>query len=189
MLKMNDDQKRLVEDNIRLAGFMTQKWIKRGTHHLNYDDIFSMFSFALCKAAKTFDPNKGVKFATYAARCMENEIKMAFRRKSRLGGESSEIFLGAVMNCDDNGNEVELIDVLSNNDHMAYDKILDIMYTKEALMTLKPREFTILQQRFFEERNQRYVADHLGLSQSYISRVEKAVLKKLRDWDKDRNIC
>jgi RNA polymerase sporulation-specific sigma factor len=187
MKKMTEEQRQLVEDNIRLAGYMAHKWKKRGTQNFEFDDIFSLFSYGLCKAAKTFDATKGAKFATYAGRCMENELKMAFRKKSRLGGENSEINLGTPINTDGDGNELILQDVISDNKHLEYDKVLDIMYAKEAMKILKPRDIVILQKKFYLNQKQKVIAESLNISQSYVSRIEKVILKRLRDWGEGRS--
>jgi RNA polymerase sporulation-specific sigma factor len=185
-MKLTEGQQKIVEDNIRLAGYMTQKWIKKGVHNIDYEEIFSLFSFALCKAAASFDPKRGAKFATYAGRCMENEIKMAFRRKSRGAGENSEVTLGTVIASDEDGGEVMLQEVLRDNSHLEYDRITDIMYAKEALNILSDRDLTILKSKYFFEETQKEIAKRLNISQSYVSRIEKVILRRLGKWDRDR---
>lgn len=182
---MSEDQKKLAEDNINLARYMARKWIKKGVRNFDYEDIVSMFSFALCKAARRFDPENGAKFATYAVRCMDNELKMAFRKKSNNGGEVGELHLSAILNEDQDGNELELGALLQSDAHLEYDKVIDTMYAKEAFKILKPRDILILKKKFFEDTTQREIADSLNISQSYVSRLEKKILKRLHDWDKD----
>jgi RNA polymerase sporulation-specific sigma factor len=185
-MRLTEGQQKIVEDNIRLAGYMTQKWIKKGVRNIDQDEIFSLFSFALCKAAATFDPNRGAKFATYAGRCMENELKMEFRRKDRGGGENSEITFGTVIKSDENGGEVELHEVLRDDSYLEYDRIIDVMYAKEALMILSDRDMAILKGKYFFEETQRSIAGRLNISQSYVSRIEKKILRRLRQWNRGK---
>lgn len=184
MAKMTEEQQRLVEDNINLARYMALKWIKHGVKNFAYDEIFSMFSYALCKAAKSFDPARGANFATYSARCMDNEIKMGFRKKSN-SGESFELMMSTLITEDQEGNELEVGQYLQNDAHLEYDKVIDTMYAKEAFKTLRPREVLIMKKKFFEDTTQKETADSLNISQSYVSRLEKRILRKLHDWDKD----
>ena len=185
MAKMTEEQQKLVEDNINLARYMAIKWVKQGVRNFEYDEIFSMFSYALCKAAKSYDSLRGASFATYAARCMDNEIKMGFRKKGRNGGEDSQTNFEDPIHVDTEGNPLTLNDVFANNDHMEYDKVIDTMYAKEAFKTLRPREVLIMKKKFFENTTQRETAESMNISQSYISRLEKRILRKLHDWDKD----
>jgi RNA polymerase sporulation-specific sigma factor len=180
--KMTEEQQKMVEDNINLARYMTNKWLKGGVRNFDYDEIFSMFSFALCKAARTFDPNKGAKFATYAGRCMENEIKMAFRKMGRIGRENSRMNFEDPIHIDTEGNPLTLMDIYSNDDHLKYNEILDIMCAKDALGMLKDREIQIIISRYFHMKSQKIIADELKISQSYISRLEKKIIKKLKDF-------
>jgi RNA polymerase sporulation-specific sigma factor len=187
LMKLTKEQSQIAEDNIRLAGYMTNKWVKKGiVHNISHDEIFSLFSFALCKAAATFKEDRGTKFATYAVRCMENELKMEFRKRSRIGGENSQMNLEDPIHIDTEGNPLTLEDVFSNDDHLRYDRILDVMYAKEALKELKPREFMILQQKYFKGITQREIADKLDISQSYVSRLEKRIINKLSDWNREK---
>jgi len=187
MAKMTEEQQKLVEDNINLARYMAIKWVKQGVRNFEYDEIFSMFSYALCKAAKSYDSLRGASFATYAARCMDNEIKMGFRKKGRNGGEDSQTNFEDPIHVDTEGNPLTLNDVFANNDHMEYDKVIDTMYAKEAFKILRPREVQILKKKFFEDTTQRETANSMNISQSYVSRLEKRILRKLHDWDKDLN--
>jgi len=155
MAKMTEEQQKLVEDNINLARYMAIKWVKQGVRNFEYDEIFSMFSYALCKAAKSYDSLRGASFATYAARCMDNEIKMGFRKKGRNGGEDSQTNFEDPIHVDTEGNPLTLNDVFANNDHMEYDKVIDTMYAKEAFKILRPREVQILKKKFFEDTTQR----------------------------------
>jgi RNA polymerase sporulation-specific sigma factor len=180
--KMTEEQQKMVEDNINLARYMTNKWLKGGVRNFDYDEIFSMFSFALCKAARTFDPNKGAKFATYAGRCMENELKMAFRKRGNQSRNGTDIYLSEVLTEDNEGNPASLEGLLSNDDHLKYNEILDIMCAKDALGMLKDREIQIIISRYFHMKSQKIIADELKISQSYISRLEKKIIKKLKDF-------
>jgi len=183
---MNEEQRKLVEDNINLARYMAHKWVKCGVQNFDHDDIFSMFSFALCKAARSFDPDNlaGAKFATYAARCMENEIKMAFRKKGNQLRNGPDLYLNGIMSEDSDGNTVELEEFISNNDHLQYDAILDLMCAKDAIKILKERELKIITMRYFHKESQKVIADKLKISQSYISRLEKRIIDKLAKFNR-----
>jgi RNA polymerase sporulation-specific sigma factor len=185
-MKLTKEQSKVAEDNIKLAGYMANKWVKKGVRNISYDEIFSLFSFALCKAAATFKEDRGTKFATYAARCMDNEIKMEFRKKGRIGGENSQMNLEDPIHIDNEGNPLALEDIFSNNDHLMYDRILDVMYAKEALKKLEARDVIILEQKYFKGITQREIANKLDISQSYVSRLEKRIFSKLSNWNRDK---
>lgn len=141
-------------------------------------------TIGLIKAVNTFDPQKNIKLATYASRCIENEILMYLRRnlKTRI-----EVSLDEPLNVDWDGNELLLSDVLGTEADMIYKTLEDEVEKKlllQAMLKLSPREKRIIQLRFGleggEEKTQKEVADVLGISQSYISRLEKRILKRLR---------
>ena len=171
----------LIERNLRLVAYIARKFENTG---VGVEDLISIGTIGLIKAVNTFDPNKKIKLATYASRCIENEILMHLRRTSRL---KKEVSLDEPLNTDWDGNELLLSDVLGTGDDEVYQAIEDHV-EKQLLMTalsrLAPREARIMKLRFGLEgeqsRTQKEVADALGISQSYISRLEKRILSRLR---------
>lgn len=172
---------RLIEHNLRLVVYVAKRY---ENNLYNLEDLVSIGTLGLIKAISTFKCDKNIKLATYASRCIENEILMYLRKKARL---RSEISIDEPLNRDYDGNELLLSDILTVDDH----KIIDDMYDEEqkealqeALSRLKPRERRILAMRFGldgqDELTQKEVAETLGISQSYISRLEKKILKKLK---------
>lgn len=172
---------KLIEHNLRLVVYVAKRY---ENNLYNLEDLVSIGTLGLIKAISTFKCDKNIKLATYASRCIENEILMYLRKKARLKGEVS---IDEPLNRDYDGNELLLSDVLTVDDH----KIIDDMYDEEqkialqaALGKLKPREREILAMRFgldgHDELTQKEVAEALGISQSYISRLEKKILKKLK---------
>jgi RNA polymerase sporulation-specific sigma factor len=180
---MTEEQKKLVENNIKLAWHMTYKWSKMGTFYFGIDEIFSMFSFALCKAGCTYNKENGTKFSTYASRCMENEIKMAFRKRFNTK-EYTELSMTSM---DKLGNEIDYSEILTDDAHLELDKILDLMVIKDALKILNDRELMILKLRYYDEMGQRKISDKINISRSYVSRIEGRILIKLKKWY-DENI-
>ncbi|MGE5395951.1 MAG: RNA polymerase sporulation sigma factor SigE [Chitinophagales bacterium] len=171
----------LIEHNLRLVVYIAKKFENTG---INIEDLVSIGTIGLIKAVNTFDPGKNIKLATYASRCIENEILMYLRRniKTRI-----EVSLDEPLNVDWDGNELLLSDVLGTEADMIYKTIENEVEKKilwQAMTKLAPREKKIIQLRFgFEdgtEKTQKEVADILGISQSYISRLEKRILKRLR---------
>ena len=177
-MPMTEEQKKLVEDNINFAWHLTHKWAKKSVFNFDIDEIFSMFSFALCKAAFTFRDDKGVKFTTYAAKCMENEIRMAFNKKKRSGENMGLSLIGD----DKFRKEVDNAKIIKNKEHLKYDKVLDLMVLEDAFKALTDREEKILRLRYYEEITQREIACILNMSRSYISRIESKTLSKLHKW-------
>jgi RNA polymerase sporulation-specific sigma factor len=176
-MPMTDEQKKLVENNINLARYLANKWISRGIRNFNYDDLFSLFLYALCKASVAFNPNYGAKFSTYAMVCMNNEVKMAFRKMIT----SREYFeWGEVVNQDEEGNLLRVTDIVSNADHLKYDHIIDLMILKEALTILTDREKNILKFRFYCNDTQEQTAAKLKISRAYVCRIENKSFLKLR---------
>ena len=141
----------------------------------NLEDLISIGTLGLIKAITTFKCDKNIKLATYASRCIENEILMYLRKKSK---QKNEVSLDEPLNRDYDGNELLLSDILSLDSHEVKENLLD------EIAKLKPREQEILSMRFGlngkEEMTQKEVAAYLGISQSYISRLEKKILKKLK---------
>lgn len=170
----------LIEHNLRLVVYVAKRY---ETNITNLEDLISIGTLGLIKAINTFKLDKNIKLATYASRCIENEILMFLRKKVRI---KNEISLDEPLKCDYDGNELLLSDILSENE---FKIIEDINYSEktkeleEAISELKDREKEILTMRFGlfnqEEKTQKETAEILGISQSYISRLEKRILKKL----------
>jgi len=146
--------------------------------------LVSIGTIGLIKAVNTFDPDKNIKLATYASRCIENEILMYLRRNNKI---RSEVSFDEPLNIDWDGNELLLSDVLGTENDTIYKNIedqVDRKLLKKALDKLSERERIIMELRFGlageEEKTQKDVADLLGISQSYISRLEKRIIKRLR---------
>lgn len=171
----------LIERNLRLVVYIARKFENTG---INIEDLVSIGTIGLIKAVNTFDPEKNIKLATYASRCIENEILMYLRRNNKI---RSEVSFDEPLNIDWDGNELLLSDVLGTENDTIYKNIedqVDRKLLKKALDKLSDRERTIMELRFGlageEEKTQKDVADLLGISQSYISRLEKRIIKRLR---------
>lgn len=171
----------LIERNLRLVVYIARKFENTG---INIEDLVSIGTIGLIKAVNTFDPEKNIKLATYASRCIENEILMYLRRNNKV---RSEVSFDEPLNIDWDGNELLLSDVLGTENDTIYRNIedeVDRKLLKKALDKLTDRERTIMELRFGltgeEEKTQKDVADLLGISQSYISRLEKRIIKRLR---------
>jgi RNA polymerase sporulation-specific sigma factor len=171
----------LIERNLRLVVYIARKFENTGVH---IEDLVSIGTIGLIKAVNTFDPGKKIKLATYASRCIENEILMFLRRNNRL---KSEVSFDEPLNVDWDGNELLLSDVLGTEADTIYRNLEDevdrtLLY--DALEKLSERERKIMELRFGlgrgQEMTQKDVADLLGISQSYISRLEKRIIKRLR---------
>ncbi len=182
-LKTDDGRVRavLIEHNLRLVAYIARKFENTG---IGIEDLISIGTIGLIKAVNTFDPLKKIKLATYASRCIENEILMYLRRNSRL---RQEVSLDEPLNTDWDGNELLLSDVLGTEDDTVYRSIeedVERQLLKTALGRLPGREQRIMRLRFGLEggqgQTQKEVADALGISQSYISRLEKRILHRLR---------
>lgn len=172
----------LIERNLRLVVYIARKFDNTG---VPVEDLVSIGAIGLIKAVNTFDPGKRIKLATYASKCIENEILMYLRRQSRL---RSELSLDEPLNVDWDGNELLLGDVLPGSDaESIYRELEDRVnrsLLRQALRRLTGRERRIMELRFGLrdgiERTQKQVADSLGISQSYISRLEKRIIRRLR---------
>lgn len=171
----------LIEHNLRLVVYIARKFENTG---IDLDDLISVGAMGLIKAVSTFNGDKNIKLATYASRCIENEILMYLRKANRTRGEVS---LDEPLNVDSEGNELLLSDILGTEASTVFEPIensgeQDILH--KALSCLTKRENTIMALRFGlgggEEMTQKEVADFLGISQSYISRLEKKIVKKLK---------
>lgn len=171
----------LIERNLRLVVYIARKFENTGIH---IEDLVSIGTIGLIKAVNTFDPGKKIKLATYASRCIENEILMFLRRNNKI---RSEVSFDEPLNTDWDGNELLLSDVMGTENDTIYRNIeeqVDRKILRTALSKLSERERTIMELRFGlnggEEKTQKDVADLLGISQSYISRLEKRIIKRLR---------
>lgn len=171
----------LIEHNLRLVVYIAKKFENTG---INIEDLISIGTIGLIKAVNTFEPKKNIKLATYASRCIENEILMYLRRNLK---NRAEVSLDEPLNVDWDGNELLLSDVLGTEVDMIYKKIegeVEKSLLAQAMHKLNPREKTIIQLRFGlnngNEKTQKEVADILSISQSYISRLEKRILKRLQ---------
>lgn len=171
----------LIERNLRLVVYIARKFENTG---VGIEDLVSIGTIGLIKAVNTFDPGKKIKLATYASRCIENEILMHLRRNNKI---RAEVSFDEPLNIDWDGNELLLSDVLGTENDIIYKAIeeeVDKKLLQSALLKLSPREKRIMELRFGlangEEKTQKEVADLLGISQSYISRLEKRIIKRLR---------
>ncbi len=164
----------LIERNLRLVVYIARKFENTG---INIEDLISIGTIGLIKAVNTFNPEKKIKLATYASRCIENEILMHLRRNNK---NRSEVSFDEPLNIDWDGNELLLSDVLGTDDDIItkdLEATVDRHLLMKALHQLNDREKQIMELRFGlageEEKTQKDVADMLGISQSYISRLEK----------------
>lgn len=174
----------LIERNLRLVAHV----IKKYQHpEENPEDLISIGTIGLIKAIITFNPEKNNKLGTYAARCIENEILMLLRTKKKY---AKEVSLYEPIGTDRDGNEIQLFDIIEADEADAQTKITlkdDIQLLYEKIESeLSPRERLVLKMRYGlyneEEYTQREIADQLGISRSYVSRIEKGAIEKLRDF-------
>ncbi len=182
-LQSGDDavKNTLIERNLRLVVYIARKFDNTG---IWVEDLVSIGTIGLIKAVKTFDPTKRIKLATYASKCIENEILMFLRRSSRI---RAEVSLDEPLNKDWEGNELLLSDVMGTENDLIYrglEEEVERSLLRKAMAKLAGREKCIMELRFglkdSRERTQKEVADLLGISQSYISRLEKRIFKRLR---------
>lgn len=183
-VNLNDNIARstLIERNLRLVVYIARKFDNTG---LSIEDLISIGAIGLIKAVNSFDPDKNIKLATYASRCIENEILMVLRKTNRL---KREISFDEPLNTDWDGNELLLSDILGTEPDLV-SKDLDASIEKQmlhtAIRTLNSREKYIVGLRYGlgedKEHTQKEVADLMGISQSYISRLEKRIMGKLRE--------
>ena len=171
----------LIEHNLRLVVYIAKKFDSNGA---SVEDLISIGTIGLIKAVNTFCPERNIKLATYASRCIENEILMFLRKSSQL---KNEISIDEPLNVDWDGNELLLSDILgSDNDIVNRDieKEVECSLVLQAVSRLAPRERQIMELRFGlcgqKEHTQKQVADVLGISQSYISRLEKRIIERLK---------
>ena len=173
---------RLVEHNLRLVVYVAKRFENAGT---GIEDLISIGTVGLIKAINTFRPDKSIKLATYASRCIENEILMYIRKNS---GQRTAISIDEPLNVDWDGNELLLSDVLgSDEESISYEleQMEERALVRNAVSSLAPRERELIELRYGmrtgHEMTQKEVADLLGISQSYISRLEKRILSSLRE--------
>lgn len=172
----------LIEHNLRLVVYIAKKFDNTG---VGVEDLISIGTIGLIKAINTFKSDKNIKLATYASRCIENEILMHLRRNSRI---KTEVSIDEPLNVDWDGNELLLYDILGTEEDLVYKDIedeVDLNLLEQAMDILSDRERTIIELRYGighddEEMTQKEVADLLGISQSYISRLEKKIIRRLR---------
>jgi len=171
----------LIERNLRLVVYIARKFENTG---ICVEDLISIGTIGLIKAVNTFDPDKQIKLATYASRCIENEILMFIRRNSKL---KTEISFDEPLNIDWDGNELLLSDILGTENDIIFkclEKEVDKELLRLAMKKLSDREKRIMKLRFGldggQEKTQKEVAELLGISQSYISRLEKRIIKRLK---------
>ena len=173
----------LIEHNLRLVVYIAQKFDNTG---VGVEDLISIGTIGLIKAINTFNPEKKIKLATYASRCIENEILMYLRRNNKT---KMEVSIDEPLNVDWDGNELLLSDILGTDEDVIYHGIeqeVEKNLLGKAISKLTEREQTIVRLRFGintpdgGEKTQKEVADLLGISQSYISRLEKRIMKRLR---------
>ena len=174
-------RKILVERNLRLVVYIAKKFENTG---VGTEDLISIGTIGLMKAINTFNTNKNIKLATYASRCIENEILMYLRRSNRLKGEIS---IDEPLNQDGDGNELLLSDILGTDADITSRRLeeeVDKNLLRASIKKLSNRERNIMELRFGfvsgNEKTQKEVADMLGISQSYISRLEKKIIGKIR---------
>lgn len=173
----------LIEHNLRLVAHVARKYNSSNT---DSDDLISIGTIGLIKAVSSYDPTKGIRLATYAARCIENEILMHLRASKKL---QNEVSLNEPLGTDKEGNEIALIDILGSEDEEVEEKV-DLTQRIKKLYTLIKsslggREQVIIKLRYGlngkNGKTQREVAERLGISRSYVSRIEKKALTKLYD--------
>ncbi len=183
LLEINEEKARqtLITHNLRLVVYIAKKFESTG---IGIEDLISIGTIGLIKAVNTFCPSKNIKLATYASRCIENEILMFLRKASQ---HKNEISIDEPLNIDWDGNELLLSDILGTDDDTVNSNIeieAEKSILREAVEKLPEREKCIMQMRFGlingKEKTQKEVADIIGISQSYISRLEKRIIKKLR---------
>ena len=171
----------LIEHNLRLVVYIARKFENTG---INVEDLISIGTIGLIKAINTYKLDKKIKLATYASKCIENEILMYLRKNSNL---RSEVSIDEPLNVDWDGNELLLSDILGTDTDVIYRSVeekVDRALLREALDKLSKREQNIMNLRFGlttgSEKTQKEVADLLGISQSYISRLEKKIIGRLK---------
>lgn len=174
-------KQRLIEHNLRLVVYIARRFENTG---VNLEDLISIGTIGLIKAIGTYRRDKNIKLATYASRCIENEILMHIRK---IAGQKAEVSLDEPINMDYDGNELLLSDILGTDEDVVMRPLeddVDLQLLHQALEQLSDRERQIVNMRFglggWQELTQKDVAQILGISQSYISRLEKRIMARLR---------
>ncbi len=184
-------KKQLIEHNLRLVVYLAKKFENTG---VCVEDLISIGTIGLIKGINTFNPEKKIKLATYASRCIENEILMYLRRNNRV---KLEVSFDEPLNTDWDGNELLLSDILGTDEDVIYKDLeteVEISLLKKAMLSLNERERQIIELRFGvnrvenKELTQKEVADILGISQSYISRLEKKNNGKIEERNTENGI-
>ena len=177
----NSAREELITHNLRLVVDIAKKY---DSPSASEEDLISIGTIGLIKAVKTFSPEKNIKLATYASRCIENEILMFLRKSSQL---KNEVSIDEPLNTDWDGNELLLCDILGSDPDLVNKDIeneLEKRLVLQAVSKLNQRECLIMELRFGlngrKEHTQKQVADKLGISQSYISRLEKKIIRRLK---------
>ena len=177
----------LIERNLRLVVYIAKKFENTG---VDVEDLISIGTIGLIKAVNTFKPDKNIKLATYSSKCIENEILMYIRKNS---GKRTDVSIDEPLRVDWDGNELLLCDVLGTEENSAMQEIEqdeEKQIINRAVSALAPREREIIELRFGlrsgREMTQKEVADALGISQSYISRLEKRIIERLREEIQDK---
>ena len=185
LIENNDEEAKsmLIEHNLRLVVYIAKKFDNTG---VGVEDLISIGTIGLIKGINTFKPDKNIKLATYASRCIENEILMYLRKNNKT---KLEVSIDEPLNVDWDGNELLLSDILGTDEDVIYKDIeneAERRILRRAVSQLSERERTIVNLRFGlntpngEEMTQKEVASYLGISQSYISRLEKKIMKRLK---------
>ena len=177
----DEAKQKLIEHNLRLVVYIARRFENTG---VNLEDLISIGTIGLIKAIRTYRRDKNIKLATYASRCIENEILMYIRK---IAGQKAEISLDEPINMDYDGNELLLSDILGTDENVVtgrMDDDVDLWILRQALQQLPERERQIINMRFglngVKELTQKEVAIKLGISQSYISRLEKRIMARLK---------
>ena len=182
-LEVGDERakQRLIEHNLRLVVYIARRFENTG---VNLEDLISIGTIGLIKAIGTYRRDKNIKLATYASRCIENEILMHIRK---ISGQKAEVSLDEPINMDYDGNELLLSDILGTEEDMILRPLeddVDLQILRQSLRELSPREREIVEMRYGlagrKELTQKEVAEIMGISQSYISRLEKRIMARLR---------
>ena len=176
-----DAKQLLISHNLRLVVFIARRFENTG---INLEDLISIGTIGLIKGINTYRRDRNIKLATYASRCIENEILMHIRK---ISSQKAEISLDEPINMDCDGNELVLSDILGTDENVVTGKLeeaVDLQLLHQALDHLPQREREIVNMRYglegLQERTQKEVAEYMGISQSYISRLEKKIMQKLR---------
>ena len=176
-----DAKQKLIEHNLRLVVFLARRFENTG---VNLEDLISIGTIGLIKGVNTYRRDKNIKLATYASRCIENEILMYIRK---ISNQKSEVSLDEPINLDYDGNELLLADILGTDEDMILRPLedeVDLCILRQAVAELPQREREIIYMRFGlggrKEQTQKEVAAQMGISQSYISRLEKRIMLRLR---------